>query len=403
MGTMPDGQTLHEKFDGIPGMPPAIDALVDLTTALDEVAEPEPPPEPAEGEPPPPEPPSFSWVGRDNLRGLLVYLETALAGIDSLLISQAWADKMTEVVNAAATVVRSTNGQVNPPDYTTLTDFVREALVVGQTQAIRETLVLATERVEGTAERMQQKADELEARKNELETKANETAGHFEAVVTNGEAALQEQLNAFEAAHEQVAREGREQYEADRVEQAKAGKDATEEADNVLAELRRTLSLAADVSLSAGYGNQADAEATTADDLRKKAVRYGLATAVAAALALGIQVVLALAGESGANWSLLPVKAAFIATLAAIAAYYGRQSSQHRSYSQQLRNAQLELNNIGPYLAELDEDERGEVKRELVHTFFGKPVETVDDDSPTTTATTEQFLEFARLLLGSKK
>lgn len=100
------------------------------------------------------------------------------------------------------------------------------------------------------------------------------------------------------------------------------------------------------------------------------------------------------------TWSSLPAKFAVIAAFGAIAAYYGRQASGHRTYAQQLRNAQLELHNIGPYLAELDTDARAAVRTQLVPTFFGKAIPSVQEDAPTTAASADQLLELARLLLA---
>ena len=225
----------------------------------------------------------------------------------------------------------------------------------------------------------------------------------MDTLISGNEDRLREVEATWDKALAEIGDEGSRRYEEDRVAFVQSSEEAAELAAKTLEELRRLLSIAGDESLSAGYGQKADDEQKTADDLRNKAVKYGIATAVAAGLAVAVQVVLILAGETGSNWSLLPVKAAFITALAAIATYYGRQSAHHRSYSQQLRNAQLELSNIGPYLAELDVEDRTAVKRELVNTFFGKPVETVSEDSPTAAANMDRMLELVRLLVGVKR
>lgn len=42
------------------------------------------------------------------------------------------------------------------------------------------------------------------------------------------------------------------------------------------------------------------------------------------------------------------------------------------------------------------------VRTQLVPTFFGKAIPSVQEDSPTTTASADQLLEFARLLLAKQ-
>lgn len=98
-------------------------------------------------------------------------------------------------------------------------------------------------------------------------------------------------------------------------------------------------------------------------------------------------------------WAMWPAKITVLAALGALSAYHGRQAAEHREYAQHLRTAQLELHNLGPYLAELQPDQRAEVRKDLVRTFFGKASPEVKQDSPTTTITLDQAVEVLRLLI----
>lgn len=382
-----EAQSLGDKFAGVPPMADALRRLDEMRTRLEDIEAPE------------------GWHARprDSLLRLVAYLEAALTAVDPLLVTVSFANEMYGSLNTAFNALDSYENAPSPEHYDQFTDFVRRAMVVGDTEQTSVALTLAAEHAADAAADLGEKSATLAEANQMLQESAAEATQRLDALVADNEDRLREAEATWDKALAEIGNEGSRRYEEDRVAFVQSSEEAADLATKTLEELRRLLSIAGDESLSAGYGQKADDEQKTADDLRGKAVAYGIATAVAAGLAVAVQVVLILAGETGSNWSLLPVKAAFIAALAAIATYYGRQSAHHRSYSQQLRNAQLELSNIGPYLAELDVEDRTAVKRELVNTFFGKPVETVSEDSPTAAANVDQMLELVRLLVGAKK
>jgi len=186
-------------------------------------------------------------------------------------------------------------------------------------------------------------------------------------------------------------------YESDRVEFVKSFENASDHADFILGELRRKLSIASDESLSAAYGNRATSEDETANTLRMAAIGFGVATVAMAVVSLvwaaRVETDPARAYDALA---LLPLKFGVIALLGGIGAYLGRQSERHRSFGRRLRVNQLELHNIGSYLAELDPAERAAIKTKLVDSFFGQGADDHKDDAPTAGASVEELVSLLR-------
>lgn len=378
---------LRERFVGLPSIGTALEHLYafrDEAMAVDVAEHPDAQPV------------------RDRILGLVVHIEGALSTVEPLLMT----DSIPASMTTALSQLRSQLPAHLPaapeglePYVAPVADIARSLVSVAGTasgpslldveQRLEQAVATAKEEIEDLARRRSELVEEIDQLKETAAELVSQKSGELADLIQTGDNRIT-----------QVADAGRVAYETDRKELVKFGEATVESAEETLAELRRVLAIAGDESLSANYGKRADIEDQEAAKLRKAAVGFGIATALAALAGAAIPVLASANEWNYDTWSSLPAKFAVIAAFGAIAAYYGRQASGHRTYAQQLRNAQLELHNIGPYLAELDTDARAAVRTQLVPTFFGKAIPSVQEDAPTTAASADQLLELARLLLA---
>jgi hypothetical protein len=212
----------------------------------------------------------------------------------------------------------------------------------------------------------------------------------------------EEKIVQFVDVSNRMIAESKSRLEDDRAAFVKEMADTHTEASATLNELRRILSIASDDSLSANYGNRADSELKEATNARNKASKFGITTVVVAAASVAMQVLLPSLGHGSKAMELLPSKLALLAALGSLSAYWAKQSSHHRTVSLQMRTLQLELQNLGPYLAELSLDKRAETKRELVGRFFGNPSTVAPEVSPTSASNLKDVTEFVAALAKLK-
>lgn len=380
---MNDG--LNERFAALPSMEAALEHLYALREEATAVEV---------GEHPLAQPP------RDRVLGLVAQIEGALSTVEPMLVTDAVPSSMVPPLSQLrdqlpAHLPGSPDGlevYISP-----VADLARSLVAVAGT-ASGPALLDVERRLEQAVAAAKDEVEELGRKRSELVEEIDRLTTTTAELVEQKSSELDELIHTGDKRITGVADTGRQAYEADRTGLVKFGEETVANAEETLAELRRVLAIAGDESLSANYGKRADVEDQEATKLRNAAVGFGIATATAALAGAAIQVLASANGWDYGVWSSLPGKFAVIAAFGAIAAYYGRQASSHRTYAQQLRNAQLELHNIGPYLAELDTEARAAVRTELVPTFFGRATPSVQEDAPTTAASAEQLLELARLL-----
>jgi F0F1-type ATP synthase membrane subunit b/b' len=335
-------------------------------------------------------------------------IEATLAAMDEWLATTALGTQLSAAI--AQVEGHRVNFRLTQPYPTILVDFARDHLVLAATQNALPALSDAEQRHVQAIEQLDTRTAEAEATvtslKETLEA-ANEVitsrlgpeGSETSALLTDAQSRVDDSIAAADRAFELELEKAKQEHEAERKSIVQFGEDAVREAERLLDELRRNLSISADDSLSAAYGTRANEEDKAANRMRNFALWFGIAAAAVAAGELVAQVI---ADSSNSTWALLPLKLTAALVLAGIGAYCGRESSRHRAFAQQLRIAQLELNNIGPYLAELDATKRAEVKERLVEIFFGRSTATAEPDSPTTGATVDQVLEVVRLFMANK-
>jgi hypothetical protein len=147
--------------------------------------------------------------------------------------------------------------------------------------------------------------------------------------------------------------------------------------------MREKLSIATDTALSHNYSKAAEAEAAKADSMRTRSVVFGIITGVLAIAAVILQAVIVGHSDNGGDaLALVPGKLAAVAAFGTIAAWLGRESHRHREAAQSLRLTELQLRNLGSFLAELDPDERNEARVRLLGRFFSDQPQPIAPDGP---------------------
>lgn len=388
-----NGESLQERFATLPVLSDAIGVMWNLRIALEN--------ENAEEE-------GALVAERDRQLQAIALIETSFGTMDPWLATNGLAERFINAVNQVnGHLAQFRLTQAFP---TSLVDFARDNLYLAGTSSLLPALGDAESRHAEAVTELQERTaeatattelikDVLQGANQTIDTRLGAEGSETSRLLADASARIDQAIASGERQFELQRDTAQQQHEDERKSIVQYGEEVVRQGDEVLTELRKRLAIAGDESLSAAYGNRADEEDTAANWMRKLALVFG----VIAAIVTGAEVLVQLLDDSAkTSWALVPVKLAGALVLGGIAAYCGRESSRHRQFGQQLRIAQLELHNIGPYLAELDPPRRADVKERLVETFFGKSLTTAEPDGPTAAASADQLLEILRLIFANK-
>lgn len=308
-----------------------------------------------------------AWVTLDPALATASYFTGFKSSLDPLCTQLAQpalnAPALTQATDKLANLVRTSAGPMNSAESAALLNLehrLKRLHVASRTQK---------QSLHGFAEALEVRVDQLTEDGGSALRRSEDATAQFRRVVAG--LLLSERRKAVEQRAVQLT-----------------------EAEQLLGQLREVLAIAADESLSANYGNRADDEQKSADRFRTYAALAGvLAVAVSIAVVV-LQMLYAAKGWDYSQVQQWPPKIAVIASLGGLSAYFARQSAMHRTYGVYLRDAQLELSNLGPYLAELTPDVRAEVRRSLVNTYFGRkaPMGGNEVDGPSALAAASKLL-----------
>lgn len=368
-------ETAQERFSDNPTLVGQLDRLADVQRKLVEI-------EIADG--------TDEDDRRHRLLGLIDRLLLALSVGDPMLYGDQFVTALSAQIDAVDQNVSTYSCTASGDPVPALTEFVRSTFVPDATAAAAQLAGVS----EHAARMIADAYAQLTETSGVLASIADErqvAAESLKFLTTQAAEQLDADRAAQHAALAKLIEDAATDLETDRVEFAKACELLDREGDELIARLRQQLALSADYRLSAQYEHQAKSEEDHADRMRRLAFGWGAAAAVVAAISLGLMFIGAAAGWEMNSWALLPSKITVIAALAGLAGYSGGQSSRHRNAARQLRTTQLELANLGAYIEELPTDQRAEVRRELVPSFFGKTVVAHPDDGPSTAALGRQL------------
>lgn len=180
---------------------------------------------------------------------------------------------------------------------------------------------------------------------------------------------------AVDAAKEEFAAEAKREKDehADLVaslsKQAQSVLDAIKEKKD---QVERLAGAVGRTGLSAGFQEWEKAEGERADDLRDRAIKYGLGSALAVVLLLLLRVFSDSDAVADADAVLAAAALSIPAALGGLAVYAGRESSKHRRNETIARRTEIELNSFLPFLAELDPADRDALTVTYTDVFFGQ-------------------------------
>lgn len=78
---------------------------------------------------------------------------------------------------------------------------------------------------------------------------------------------------------------------------------------------------------------------------------------------------------TGANTLAIAVRLLYALAIAAPAFYTARESARHRTNADRARQTELELASLGPFIELMDEQDKEEIRKSLIPTYFGRPVD----------------------------
>ncbi len=81
------------------------------------------------------------------------------------------------------------------------------------------------------------------------------------------------------------------------------------------------------------------------------------------------------------TWSVV-IRLLYAIAITAPAWYTARESARHRTNSDRARQTELELASIGPFIELMPEDKKVEIRESLTKSYFGRPVESHEVQSP---------------------
>lgn len=78
---------------------------------------------------------------------------------------------------------------------------------------------------------------------------------------------------------------------------------------------------------------------------------------------------------TGTNTLAIAVRLLYALAIAAPAFYTARESARHRTNADRARQTELELASLGPFIELMTEQEKEEIRKSLIPTYFGRPVD----------------------------
>jgi len=71
----------------------------------------------------------------------------------------------------------------------------------------------------------------------------------------------------------------------------------------------------------------------------------------------------------------IAVRLLYALAIAAPAFYTARESARHRTNADRARQTELELASLGPFIELMKEQDKEEIRKSLIPTYFGRPVD----------------------------
>ncbi|MBL0223238.1 MAG: hypothetical protein IPQ17_11085 [Xanthomonadales bacterium] len=75
------------------------------------------------------------------------------------------------------------------------------------------------------------------------------------------------------------------------------------------------------------------------------------------------------------NTLAIAIRLLYALAVAAPAFYTARESARHRTNADRARQTELELASLGPFIELLKDQDKDEIRKSLISTYFGRPID----------------------------
>lgn len=276
----------------------------------------------------------------------------------------------------ATSLARLPGRPVTEPESAAVIDALRQQLNGLLAQAHQSIDQVASETTAASAQHMSDldardqaasaissRIDELEARLQQIDSEATELlvakrsefdgaeaqrATTFTSEAAAHEARLQAILGAAQASLSETLAAEKATYEQLILQQGDEGEKALTRLRTLLEDAETVVGAIGRTGLTGGFHEWEETERKAADELRDRAMKYGLA----AACAIGVMLLIKLLGGhgEGLDATLTVGSVALPGALGGIAAYSAQESTKHRRNQVIARRTEIELKSFGPFL-----------------------------------------------------
>lgn len=138
------------------------------------------------------------------------------------------------------------------------------------------------------------------------------------------------------------------------------------------ADAARIVEVVGDIGVTGNYQNIANKESDAADKWRVITISLfacGIIMAVATFYKFYHEPV------TPTNTLAIAVRLLYALAIAAPAFYTARESARHRTNADRARQTELELASLGPFIELMKDEDKEEIRKSLISTYFGRPVD----------------------------
>jgi hypothetical protein len=260
------------------------------------------------------------------------------------------------------------------PSFATIVQRQAEASL----QAV-QLLVLQRDKLTASLTEAKAKAEALSLRLDTLQETTIRDRAEAAAAVANLQKAFAEKEIERSATFEAASLGYKQDYEAQRITVSSKAEEALEYLEDQRKKAARIVQVVGNIGVTGNYQQIANSESTQANFWRWITVAiFGAGISVAAATFIKFW---NQPFSTENTWSVV-IRLLYAIAITAPAWYTARESARHRTNSDRARQTELELASIGPFIELMPEEKKVEIREALTKSYFGRPVDAHDVQSP---------------------
>jgi hypothetical protein len=269
-----------------------------------------------------------------------------------------------------------------PQQVASLGESSFSTIVQKQAEASLQTVQLLVQQRDALATSLAEakaKAEALSLRLDTLQETTIRDRAEAAAAVANLQKAFAEKEIERSAAFEAASLGYKQDYEALRTTVSSKAEGALEDLEEQRKKAARIVQVVGNIGVTGNYQQIANSESTQANFWRWITVAiFGAGISVAAATFIKFW---NQPFSTENTWSVV-IRLLYAIAITAPAWYTARESARHRTNSDRARQTELELASIGPFIELMPEEKKVEIREALTKSYFGRPVDAHDVQSP---------------------